>query len=94
MTPLSQPFQFIFFHVDENSISAVTTKISAKQTHRRGEKKEKKIPLALPVRDIFKFVLAVPSKTTKVGFDLASTLETMEGELKTRAKCDQIPYLY
>lgn len=57
-------------------------------------KKEKKIPLALPVRDIFKFVLAAPSKTTKLGFDLASSLETMEGELKTRSKCDQIPYLY
>lgn len=93
MTPLSQPFQFIFFHVDENSISAVTTKISAKKTHGRG-KKEKKIRLALPVRDRFKFVLAAPSKTTKGGFDLASTLETMEGGLKTRAKCDQIPYLY
>lgn len=38
VTPLSQLFQFIFFHVDENSISAVTAKISAKQTHGRGEK--------------------------------------------------------
>lgn len=45
-----------------------------------GKKKEIKILLALPVGDIFKFVLAACSKTTKAGFDLASTLETMEGE--------------
>lgn len=57
-------------------------------------KKEKEIPLALPERGIFKFVLAAPFKTTKAGFDLASALETMEGGLKTRAKCDQILYLY
>lgn len=56
---------------------------------------KKKMPLALSDRDIFKFVLAAPSKTTKAGFDLASALETMERELKNnRAKCDQIPYLY
>lgn len=47
--------------------------------HMEVEKKEKKIALALPVRDIFNFVLAAPSKTTKAGFDLASTLETIEG---------------
>lgn len=50
-----------------------------------GGKKEKKIPLALPVSDIFKFVLAAPSKTTRGGFDLASTLETMEGGIKNKS---------
>lgn len=43
------------------------------------KKKETKIQLALPVRDSFKFLLAAPSKTTKAGFDLASTVETIEG---------------
>lgn len=79
VTLLSHPLQFMFCHVDENSRSGFTTKISAKQTHGSGKKKEKKIALALPVRDIFNFVLAAPSKTTKAGFDLASTLETIEG---------------
>lgn len=45
-----------------------------------GGKKGKKTPLALPVSDIFKFVLAAPSRTTKAAFDLATTLETIEGE--------------
>lgn len=49
-----------------------------------GEKTEKKIPLALPERGVFKFVLAAPFKTTKAGFDLASALETMEGGLKKK----------
>lgn len=78
VTLLSNPLQLMFCHVDENSRGEFTTKISAKQTHGSG-KKEKKTVLALPVRDIFNFVLAAPSKTTKAGFDLASTLETIEG---------------
>lgn len=79
MTPLLYSLQFMFCRVDENRISTFTRKISAKQTQGR-EKKGKKTPLALPVRDIFKFVLAAPSKTTKAAFDLASPLETIEAE--------------